>query len=68
MWVTSIYYECGFTVWDLYCNCRHVTQNENKCRKCKLHMKGKVMAVLFDLLPDVPFVNEYDISIVALTD
>ena len=46
-------------------------------------MKGKVMAVLFDLLPDVPFVNEYDIyksrnltsnfvtirsSIVALTD
>ena len=30
--------------------------------------KEEVMAVSFDLLPDVPFVNEYDISIVALTD
>ena len=30
--------------------------------------KEEVMAVLFDLLPDVTFGNEYDISIVVLTD
>ena len=41
MWATTIYYKCGITVCDFYCNCRPVTENENKCRKSKLHMKGR---------------------------